>query len=147
LSGNVALLDAKMRDTLDPSGGGFDISGQRPAGAPEWTFNLIGEYTMDLGSNGTLQLRADYRGRSDVFNQTSSRNVSPAPRLRPQINDWGARISWENADQDMRFSLWGKNLREDFDISNFGPPSPCCQSFAAGFRGKTSYGLTASFDF
>jgi len=147
LSGNVAFLDAKMRDTLDPSGGGFDISGQRPAGAPEWTFNLIGEYTMDLGSSGTLQLRADYRGRSDVFNQTSSRNVFPAPRLRPQINDWGARVSWENADQDMRFSLWGKNLREDFDISNFGPPSPCCQSFAAGFRGKTSYGLTAAFDF
>jgi iron complex outermembrane receptor protein len=148
LSGSVASIDAKMRNTPDPVDDSIDISGHRPPGAPEWTFNLIGEYTMDLGSSGSVQLRADYRGRSDVYNQTSSRTGPRADvRLRPQVNDWGARVTWMNADENLAISLWGKNLREDWDITNFGPPSPCCTSFAAGFRGKREFGLTASYDF
>ena len=92
--------------------------------------------------------RADYRGRSDVFNQTSSRTGPRAGvRLRPSVKDWGARVTWINADDNLSVSLWGKNLAEDYDITNFGPPSPCCTSFAAGFRGKREYGITASYGF
>jgi len=147
LSGNFALIDAEMKDTPDPVDETIDISGMRPPGAPEWTYNLIGEYTVDLGS-GRIVFRADYRGRSDVFNQTSSRTGPRAGvRLRPSIRDWGARVTWFNADDNLSVSLWGKNLAEDYDISNFGPPSPCCTSFAAGFRGKREFGITASYGF
>jgi iron complex outermembrane receptor protein len=144
---NAASFDAEMRDTNDPSDPTIDISGQRPAGAPKWTYNLIGEYTVPMASGAALVLRADYRGRSDVFNQTSSRLTSPPLRLRPQINDWGARVTWISASEQLRLSIWGKNLREDYDIANFGPPSPCCSTFAAAFRGKRQFGLTATYDF
>jgi iron complex outermembrane receptor protein len=147
LRGNFARFNSEMRDTLDPTGTGQDLSGMRPAGAPEWTYNLIGEYTFDLSGGSNLKLRADFRGRSDVFNQTSGRFTFPLVRLRPEINDYGASITWTNAKANWRVALWGKNLAEDWDISNFGPPSPCCSSFAAGFRGKREYGVTASVDF
>jgi len=147
VSGNAAVLGAEMRDTNDPSDPTVDISGQRPAGAPEWTYNLRGEYTVPMDNGSTLVLAADYRGRSTVFNQTSSRNTNPPLRLRPQINDWGARVTWINSNENLEISAWGKNLREDFDIANFGPPSPCCSTFAAAFRGKRMFGLTATYDF
>jgi len=82
-----------------------------------------------------------------VFNQTSNRFTDPPLRLRPQINDWGARVTWRSAEDHYSVALWGKNLSEDYDISNFGPPSPCCSTFAAGFRGKREYGLTANYNF
>jgi len=148
LSGNFAVIDAEMKNTHDPGDDTIDISGHRPPGAPEWTYNLIGEYTVDLAGGSSLQFRADIRGRSDVFNQSSSRTGPNAgARLRPEIQDFGARITWLNGNENLSVSAWGKNLAEDYDISNFGPPSPCCTSFAAGFRGKSEYGLTATYDF
>ena len=147
LGGNFALLDAELKDTLDPSGSGFDISGERPPGAPEWTFAFYGEYTIPLESGAKIDLRADIRGRSDVFNQTSVRNTNPPLRLRPEVINWGARVGWTNAEGNLNLSLWGKNLSEEVDIENFGPPSPCCSSFATGFRGKRSVGVSANYDF
>lgn len=91
--------------------------------------------------------RADVRARSDVFNQTSVRNTDPPLRLRPEVTNIGARVTWTAADGNLRVSAWGKNLTEEVDIENFGPPTPCCSSYAAGFRGKRVYGVTASYDF
>lgn len=145
--GNFALLDSELKDTLDPSGNGDDLSGQRPPGAPEWTFTLYGEYTVHLGDGSSVQFRADVRGRDDVFNQTSMRNTNPPLRLRPEVVNWGARLSWLSADGKWDVALWGKNLNEDIDIENFGPPSPCCSTFAAGFRNKRSYGVTVGYAF
>jgi iron complex outermembrane receptor protein len=154
LSGTVGLIDAEMKNTPDPTGAidpntgeVFSLDGQRPAGAPEWTYTLFGEYTAYLGNGSSLLFRADVRSRSDVFNQTSNRFTVPPLRLRPEVTNFGARITWISPGENLRISAWGKNLNEDVDIENFGPPSPCCSSFAAGFRGKRYYGVTASYDF
>ena len=154
VSGTVGLIDAEMKDTPDPTGAidpgtgeVYDLSGHRPAGAPEYTYTLFGEYTANLGSGSTLMFRADIRSRSDVFNQTSNRFTVPPLRLRPEVTNVGARITWVASNEALSISTWGKNLTEEVDIENFGPPSPCCSSFAAGFRGKRSYGVTARYDF
>ena len=153
-SGTLALIDAEMKDTLDPSGTIdpatgeiYDLQGHRPAGAPEWTYTLFGEYTAHLGNGSSLMFRADVRSRSDVFNQTSNRFTDPPLRLRPEVMNFGARITWTSAAENLSVSAWGKNLNEEVDIENFGPPSPCCSSFAAGFRGKRSYGVTGTYNF
>jgi outer membrane receptor protein involved in Fe transport len=153
VSGTVGLIDAEMKDTPDPTGEEdengdvYDLSGHRPAGAPEYTYTLFGEYTANLGSGSTLMFRADIRSRSDVFNQTSNRFTVPPLRLRPEVTNVGARVTWVASNEALSISAWGKNLTEEVDIENFGPPSPCCSSFAAGFRGKRSYGVTARYDF
>jgi iron complex outermembrane recepter protein len=142
-----AAFDAEMKDTLDPTGNGDDLSGMRPPGAPLWTYTLYGEITQPLDNGGALLFRADVRGRSNVFNQTSNRLTNPPLRLRPEVTNWGARVTWVAPSENLRISVWGKNLNENVDIENFGPPSPCCSSFAAGFRGKTSVGVTGTYDF
>ncbi len=154
LSGTVGLIDAEMKDTPDPTGAidpgtgqVYQLDGHRPAGAPEWTYTLFGEYSVDLSNGSSLQFRADVRSRSDVFNQTSNRFTNPPLRLRPEVTNFGARVTWRSADENLTVSIWGKNINEDVDIENFGPPSPCCSSFAAGFRGKRSFGATVSYGF
>lgn len=147
LSGNFSLIDAELKDTADPSDASIDISGERPPGAPKWTYSFFGEYTFPMNNGSNIVLRADIRGRSDVFNQTSARNTEPPLRLRPEIHNWGARLSWISEDAAWNVALWGKNLNEDVDIENFGPPSPCCSTYAAGFRNKRSYGVTAIYSF
>ena len=141
------MIDAEMQDTFDPGGSGDNLSGFRSAGAPEWTYTLFGEYTAHLGNGSSLLFRGDVRARSDVFNQTSNRLTDPPLRLRPEVTNFGARVTWMSASENLSISAWGKNLNEDVDIENFGPPSPCCSTFAAGFRGKRTYGLTATLDF
>ena len=154
ISGTVGLIDAEMKDTPDPTGAidpdtgeVYSLDGHRPAGAPEYTYTLFGEYTAHLGNGSDLLFRADFRSRSDVFNQTSNRFTTPPLRLRPEVSNWGARVTWTAPSQNLSLSAWGKNLSEEVDIENFGPPSPCCSSFAAGFRGKLSYGITANYTF
>jgi iron complex outermembrane receptor protein len=154
ISGTVGIIDAEMKDTPDPTGAidpatgeVYSLDGHRPPGAPEYTYTFYGEYTVDLSNGASLQFRADVRSRSDVFNQTSNRFTDPPLRLRPEVTNFGARASWISADDNLVISAWGKNLGEDVDIENFGPPSPCCSSFSAGFRGKRAYGVTASLGF
>jgi iron complex outermembrane receptor protein len=147
LSGNFSLIDAELKDTPDPSDPTVDISGERPPGAPKWTYFFFGEYTWNLSGGSDILFRLDFRGRSNVYNQTSVRDTDPPLRLRPQINDWGARVTWLPESGNWSLALWGKNLSEDWDIENFGPPSPCCSSYAAGFRGKRSYGVTFNYGF
>jgi iron complex outermembrane receptor protein len=144
VGGNFALLDSELQDTFDPSGNGVDISGQRPPAAPDWTFLVFGEYTKSLASGGSISLRTDVRGRSDVYFQNSNRDTDL--RLRPEVINMGANVSWTNAADDLNVSLWIKNINEDVDVENFGPPSPCCSTFATGFRNKRTFGVSVNYD-
>jgi hypothetical protein len=93
-------------------------------------------------------LRADYRHRSDSYSNVNQAGREAGWYLQPKINDNGVRISWLSASEQTRVSLWGKNLREDWDIATtgglpgiFGAHSP------QSAQGKTTYGVTASFNF
>ena len=188
LSGGFALLDSELGDgTLEPGGlidpdtivdigGGvmageiIDLDGERPGGAPEWTFNIAIDYAIHLAGGSRIDLRVDARGRDDVYFQTRDRfgragfeveQIGGTPgetlpvasdeagnALRPSITDYGAQATWTSADEDFSIGIWGKNLREDVDISNVGPFVPGgINDNAIGFRGKREYGLTASYNF
>ena len=149
-------------NTPDPSGLVDPATGQavlydglRPGGAPDWTFNLAVDYGFVLSGGSTIDLRADFRGRDDVFSQTRNRFVnvngvleSSDALLRPTVTDIGAQAKWTNADENLSVTIWGKNLREDFDITNFSPfIAAGINDFATGFRGKREYGLSVSYEF
>ena len=152
LGGNFAFFDAAaspgtiiIRGT-DAMGNPIldDISGNRPNDAPEETAYLFGEYTFNLAGGSSLALRADYQHRSDSWSNTANRDTRPY--LQPKLNDVGARVTWVSASGDTRVMLWGKNLREDWDILTTGPGFLAFQ-FPQAAGGKTSYGVTASFTF
>ena len=142
------------------------FDGLRPGGAPEWTINVALDYAIQLKGGSTLDLRADFRGRDAVFFQTRDRfeieqltlndgvtmvdvaGDSSDQLLRPTITDFGAQAKWTNADGNISITAWGKNLREDVDVTNFSPfIAAGINDFATGFRGKKELGLTVNYNF
>ena len=149
-------------NTPDPSGLVDPATGQvvsydglRPGGAPDWTYNLAVDYGFALSGGSNIDLRADFRGRDDVFFQTRNRFVvnngaleSSDALLRPTIADIGAQAKWTNAAENLSVTIWGKNLLEDEDITNFSPfIAAGINDFATGFRGKREFGLTVGYEF
>ena len=131
----------------------FILDGERPGGAPDWTFNLAIDYLHVLAGGSSLAFRADVRGRDDVFFQNRRRfstvdgSASDA-LLRPTIIDVGAQVGWTSPDESINVTLWGKNLAEDVDTTNFSPfVGAGINDFAIGFRNRREYGLTASDGF
>lgn len=161
VSAGFALQDTEIGGgTVDPSGlidpatgQAVSFDGLRPGGAPDWTYNLAVDYSIPLAGGSTLDLRADVRGRDDVFFQTRDRFnvvngalVASDALLRPSINDWGAQAKWTNAAGNLSITLWGKNLAEDVDITNFSPfIGAGINDFAVGFRGKREGGITVNY--
>ena len=161
VSGSFAFLDSEIGgNTPDPeglidpdTGQPFILDGERPGGAPDWTANLAVDYLIEFSGGSTLLMRADYRGRDDVFFQNRRRfSTVDGSRsdalLRPSISEIGAQVSWRNAQDNLGVTLWGKNLREDYDISNISPfVGGGINDFAIGFRGAREYGVTVGYDF
>ena len=161
LSGNFAFLDSEIggntpdpEGLIDPATGlPFILDGERPGGAPDWTFNVALDYLHLLPTGSSISVRADLRGRDDVFFQNRRRfsTVDGSPSdalLRPTIIDLGAQIGWTSANERITINLWGKNLFEDVDITNVSPfVGAGINDFAIGFRGRREYGLTASYGF
>jgi len=161
VTANFAYLDSEIGgNTPDPeglidpaTGAPFILDGERPGGAPDWTFNVAMDYLHPLPGGSSVALRADLRGRDDVFFQNRRRfsTVDGSPSdalLRPTIIDLGAQVTWTSANENINVTLWGKNLLEDVDITNISPfVGGGINDFAIGFRGRTEYGLTASYGF
>ena len=84
----------------------------------------------------------------DRFNVVNGALVESDALLRPTITDFGAQIRWTNAAQNLSLALWGKNLAEDEDVTNFSPfIGAGINDFAVGFRGKREVGFTVNYDF
>jgi iron complex outermembrane receptor protein len=156
LGGSFSFIDSEIVDSIVVAtrGGALeDVSGLRPTHTPEETAALYGEYTVNLGNGSNLMFRLDYTHRSDVWDNTANRDTTNGnttnPQfifLRPKLNDFGARVTWVSAGGQTRVMLWGKNLNEDYDVVSTGPPFLSFQRPQTAF-GKTTYGVTASFNF
>ncbi len=143
LRGTYAKLDAEFVDTflVDGDGNVSDFSGQRPDNSPEWTATFAAEYTLNLSDGSRLMFRGDYRGRSDVFDDTGELAI----RLRPGVEVFGARISWFSANADWEVSLWGRNLGEEEQVLSISPFQPDTLQLPTGFDQPRTYGLSASY--
>jgi len=133
LSGSLALMDAELEGEVS----GTSVNGNRPDNAPEWTVNLAADFTIPLQGGSELGLRADYTGRSDVFDGP----FGDVTTIRPEVHFFGAQVSWLSPDQDWEVSLWGRNLTEEADVLSRGPVSTVLQSPTA-FGAPQTYGIT-----
>jgi iron complex outermembrane receptor protein len=143
LSGNFALMDAELKDTqlrLEP-GPISDVSGNRPNNVPEWTGTLVAEYFFELGNGSQIGLRADWRGRSSIYN-----DVLNSPQFeRPGTDIIGARAAWYSNDDVWEVALYGKNLTEEADVLNIGPVAPFINDNPVQFGPPRTYGFTVSY--
>ncbi len=147
---------------------GVDISGTVPAGSPELTYAIYGDYQWQLGNGGTIRLRADLRHKDQMWSQNGANNRlglniegTNFQYIRPEIDKIGVNLSWTNAADSMTISLWGRNLDDDPDYINTGPgigfifnrgvpgvgQTQGVRSRPVGTTGHKQAGITANFRF
>ena len=147
LSGNLARLDAEFQDTVIQTGPGpasiVDISGNRPNNVPEWTATLVGELEFPLDNGSRIALRADWRGRGEVYNDI----VNDPAFERPGTDIVGARAAWMSAADRWQLELWGRNLGDEVDVLNIGPQPPFLGDNPVGFGPPRTYGGTLTYRF
>ena len=103
---------------------GVDVSGTKTGLDETWV--LFGEYDFQLGGGSTITLRADMQHRSSIPGNPANDTVllldgSGQAFDRPEIDNLGASITWTSANERTVVSLWGQNLKDEFDWKNIGP--------------------------
>lgn len=135
LAGSYAALDAALEGDV----GGTSVEGNRPDNAPEWTATFVADVAIPLSSGASISLRADYRGRSDVFDGPFEDIVT----IRPSASFIGARAAWTSASDLWQVSVWGKNLTEEEEVLTIGPDVIVSQH-PTGYGAPRTYGATIS---
>ncbi len=120
---------------LSPYG---NISGTTPAGIPEWTVVLGGQWAQPLGNGDSLLLRSTYAFESDTqivdglpgfLDPTlpdggQAQAIAAAAAFTRQVDELSASITYVFEDAGAEFSIWGRNLLNDrYLLSLFDSPA------------------------
>ena len=151
---------------LDPSYVSFpqspygDITGTRPAGIPEWTVVVGGQWEQPIGDN-TLVLRSTYHFESDVqiieglpgfldptqADGGTAQALAAAVPFRRQVDDLSASVTYVFEDIGFEVSAWARNLLNDrYFLSLFDSPAQP-GSISSYPNQPRTYGVTAKYSF
>jgi iron complex outermembrane receptor protein len=132
IGGNFAIYDSELSDGtsfaagLDGEGNinFIDVSGA-DYGLDD-TYVLYAEYDFAGFSGSTFRARADVQHRSSVAAPANQQGIpdlagNGSAFEKPSIHNVGASLTWIAADEMTEVSFWGKNLTDDYDLTNFGP--------------------------
>ncbi len=138
-----------------------DLSGNRPAGIPEWTVLVTGQYEFDV-PGGLLVPRAAYLWQSEVqlieglpgflvrgpdgAILDAQPSLDAAVPFTRQGNDLTASLTYE-ADSGLAISVWSRNLLNSRDLGVIfdSPAQP--GGISAYPNDPRTYGVTARYRF
>lgn len=110
LTANLSYLDATYSDYItarsDTPNVPVDVTGNRLNNAPKWMFNAAAQYTTEIGNNGRISLRGEFRWQDDIF-YTVFNDPAVGQDSYGLLN---AMISWESADEHWKLTAYGRNL-------------------------------------
>ena len=140
IGGHIASYDPKFVSGTIINGaqqadgtitGGEDVSGEIPSNSVDEAIYLWASYDWQLAGGSSFRIRADVQDRGTVWGQNGAnnragRNLNDNGFMyqRPGITKTGLRLEWTSAEGNMGFSIWGRNLDDDPDYINYGPPFP-----------------------
>ena len=112
---NAAWLDAEYVEFLAvaPSGEIVNLAGNRLPNSPEFTANVMAEYTQTMGRWGNLTFRTNYYYSDEKF--FSEINAFNAHQEAYSL--WNARISLEPMHGNWSLSVFGNNLTDELVLS------------------------------
>ncbi|KCZ92140.1 TonB-dependent receptor [Hyphomonas johnsonii MHS-2] len=103
----------------------FNASGYPQIYSPEWTYTLSGDYSVPVGTQGTLDFHADWNYRSETYGVVADTNA-----INEGYGLLNGQISYMPNDQSWRIAVFGRNLldekfvagifRTPFDSGNYG---------------------------
>ena len=146
---------------------GESIAGFQPNNSPDTTGALWISHDWDLASGANIRLRGDWMHRASTFSRNGEANRDgltidgSAPQyLRPELNKFGLDLSWTSADENLKLSIWGRNLDNKADYINSGPGvgyifnrgqagplGKAVTSRPVGVTGRRQIGMTARYNF
>jgi iron complex outermembrane receptor protein len=150
VGGTYSRQHAALKDTvvvLNTDVGPQDISGIRPSEAPNWTGSLNASYDFHVAGGSTLTWQADWRGRSDVWSDITDRDLPRNQRLRPSVSEVGSRFTWLSPKENTSVSLWVRNLTNEAEVIQIGPPQPNTYQLPNAFGPPRTFGATATYRF
>ena len=109
-----------------------DLSGTRPAGIPEWTVILGGQYVHELGNGDSIVARTTYHYESNVqvieglqgfLGGGQAAAIAAAAPFQRQVDDVSASLGYESESLGLDVTLWARNLLNDrYLLSLFDSP-------------------------
>jgi iron complex outermembrane receptor protein len=100
-------------------------------------------YDLPLDSGALVNLRADWRGNSDVYDDIGEQ----AARKHDDYDVFGARATWISADGDWNIALWGKNLSDEAYTTNVGPAQPNINQLNFAYGAPRTVGASVTYSF
>jgi len=162
LTAAVTYIDSEVTDYEDGIGFngeiGLDFSGEPIPFTPEWTYSADVDYRIFLNSGGTIFSGVTVTGQSEseaAFG-ASTLELTPtqiAAGARAIVSDYNvmdsytlvnARLGYESADGHWRFMAWGKNLTDEYYVTNVIASSDTSARFVGRPR---TYGVTVGYNF
>jgi len=121
-----------------------DLSGNRLSNAPEWSFRAGANYEFDLGDRGDLNLRADINWQDRVY-FTEFNNADATQGAYALLN---AGLRYTVPSERWSIDLWGRNLTDEFVITNNIITAPLFNSVRVGsVAPPRTYGVTVGVKF
>jgi outer membrane receptor protein involved in Fe transport len=131
-----------------------DLSGERPAGIPEFTIATSATYTHELGDSGNRLIgRVDYNHESNVqvvdgllgF-PTLQQGIEIARQFRREVNLVNASLTLA-MDNGFELSGWARNLTNDRYISTIFDGVAQAGTVSGYPNAPRTYGITGRFKF
>lgn len=138
-----------------------DLSGFTPAGIPEWTVVVGGQWEQPLANGDRLIARSTYafESESDIVDGLpgflddtlpdggQAQAIAAAAQFTRQVDDLSASLTYIMSDQGIQFTLWGRNLLNDRYLQSLfdSPAQP--GSISAYPNQPRTYGATAKISF
>ena len=131
-----------VRCPIDPATGRMpnfrDLSGDTPAGVPEWSASFSATFSHRFGNGYSLFLRGEY----DYTDDTTLTETVPA-----DIGTWGqsvvnASLGLTNEPRQFEVMLWGRNLTNDETVIAAFPTVAQDGSYSGYLYPPRTYGVT-----
>ena len=117
-----------------------DLSGERPAGIPDWALSIGGNYTFALDDQTNLVLATDFKHEGAV------QIAQGLPQYKRDVDNLSASMTVE-FDSGLQVTLWGRNLTNDRYITTLFPGVAQAGTLS-GYRNQPrTYGVSAKYRF
>ncbi|MEQ1510087.1 MAG: TonB-dependent receptor, partial [Sphingopyxis sp.] len=134
------LFDSFIRSGIFVNGVEQDLSGQVPAGIPEWSVKLGAAYVHEFNSGTTLTGRVDYQYDSEV------QIIDGLTTQFREVNNVNAALIVA-LDSGIELSLWGRNVFDSQYLTSVFPSVAQSGSISGYPSTPRTYGVAARFRF
>ncbi len=115
-----------------------DVTGNRNVRSPEFTFNMAGTYTAELGNGGSIVVSGNVYYSSKFYWEVGNRLSEPSHVVA------NAQLTYNFPGDRFSLTLWGRNLTDELRYRNVQASG---QADRQGFDEPRVYGVRAGYRF